>query len=179
MVKSLSVRDKKKLLDYQSSRIPGFEVLIDNVWDVHNVSAVLRSADGLGVSKVWLYYTHNEFPDLSKHGKKSSSSASKWVSLEKVLDIKEFLDKKKSEGFTIIVADYNLENSSDNTNLLNYSFPDKTLLILGAEHHGISPEIKALADVSLFIPMVGLVKSYNISVAAGVLFYEFFKQKNS
>ncbi len=92
----------KLIKDYYRNKIKNVEVLIDNVWDPHNVAAALRSADGLGIGKVLLYYTFNKFPDLKKRGKKSSASANKWVPLEKA-SIKS-LQAKKKEGLSIHFA---------------------------------------------------------------------------
>ncbi len=161
----------KLIKDYYKNKIKNVEILIDNVWDPHNAAAVLRSADGLGIGKVLLYYTFNKFPDLKKIGKRSSASANKWIPLKRV-NLKD-LKRKKEHGYAFI----SIESSAKAKNLLQYKFPKKCVLVLGSEKQGISPEIKKLCKESLFIPMVGMVKSYNISVAAGILFYELFRQR--
>ncbi len=163
----------KKVEEYYSNKIKDVEILIDNVWDPHNVAALSRTADGLGLEKINLYYTHNKFPDFSKVGKKSSSSANKWIKYEKIKDLKKFADEKKKEGFVFIGADF----SKSAERLDEFVFPEKVILVFGAESEGISDEIKKICDKFVLIPMVGMVESYNISVAAGIFMYELFRQK--
>ena len=167
---------RKKLIDaYYANKIKDVEVLIDNVWDPHNVAALARSADGLGIEKIHLYYTYNAFPNLKKVGKKSSSSANKWIRFERIEDIKGFLTQRKKEGWSIIGAAAGKEAKR----LDRFVFPEKCLLVFGAEHGGISPEIASECDAFVVIPMVGMVESFNISVAAAIIMYEVFRQKGS
>ena len=172
MVKMAAAR-AKKVEEYYKNKISDVELLVDNVWDPHNVAALSRTADGFGISKINLYYTHNKFPDLEHVGKKSSSSANKWVKFEKISDLKEFVSEKKRERFVFIGADLN-----DKTERLDgFSFPPKTILVFGAEREGLSAEIREICDKFVFIPMVGMIESYNISVAAGIFMYELFRQR--
>lgn len=164
---------RKKVEEYYKNKLPDVEILVDNVWDPHNVAALSRTADGLGISKINLYYTHNKFPDLEHVGKKSSSSANKWVKFENVLDLKAFVSAKKKEGFVFVGADLN-ENAE---RLDKFEFPSRVILVFGAESEGISKEVREICDKFVFIPMVGMVESYNISVAAGMVLYELFRQK--
>ena len=78
---------KNKNFDLLQEQNPDIELLIDNVWDPHNVSAVARTADGLGLSQINLYYTYNEFPDLQRLGKKTSASANLWMRFERIEDL--------------------------------------------------------------------------------------------
>lgn len=164
---------KKKIEEYYKNKISDVEILADNVWDPHNVAALSRTADGLGVAKINLYYTHNKFPDMEKVGKKSSSSANKWIKFPKVDNLKSFVSAKKKEGFVFIGADLN-ENAK---RLDEFKFPDKCIIVFGSESEGLSAEVKEICGGFVFIPMVGMVESYNISVAAGMILYELFKQK--
>ena len=174
-MKGQSERRKKIVEDYYSNKIDGVEIFIDNVWDIHNVAAVLRSADGLGIKKVNLYYTYDVFPDLKRKGKNSSSSANKWIKLNRVNDLGKFAAEKKKEGFKFIAA----ELGKKSKNLIKFKFPKKCIIVLGNEAKGISSEVKKICDYSVFIPMVGMVQSYNISVAAALMMYEAFRQKGS
>jgi tRNA (guanosine-2'-O-)-methyltransferase len=162
----------KKVEEYYKNKLKDVEILIDNVWDPHNVAAVSRTADGLGISKINLYYTYNKFPDLKNVGKKSSSSANKWIKYERVSDLNAFVSGKKKEGYLFVGADLN-KNAE---RLDNFFFPSKCILVLGAESEGISKEVRQICDKFVFIPMVGMVESYNISVAAGMILYEMFRQ---
>ncbi|MCU0642095.1 MAG: RNA methyltransferase [archaeon] len=164
---------RKKVEEYYKNKLEDVELLIDNVWDPHNVAALSRTADGFGIGKINLHYTYNKFPDLETHGKKSSSSATKWVRFSKVDNLNDFVLKKKKEGFVFIGADLN----KNALRLDEFVFPKKVILVFGSESNGLSAEVRAICDKFVLIPMVGMVESYNISVAAGIFMYELFKQR--
>ena len=163
----------RKIEAYYKNKLSGFSILADNIWDPHNVAAIARTADGFGISTIYLYYSYNNFPDFKKVGKKSSSSATNWISFENVKDISSFAEQKKREGY-LFLGSMSCEGAY---NLSSYSFPDKCIVILGSENKGISSELKSFCDGFINIPMAGMVESYNVSVAAGVIMYEAFKQK--
>jgi len=158
--------------DYEANKLANVEVLIDNVWDAHNVAAIMRSADGFGISCINLYYTYNKFPNLKKSGKKSSATANKWMRINRVKDLNSFVKEKKREGFVFIALDISVESKE----LGKFEFPSKCILILGSEKEGISSEVRAICDEVVSIPMVGMVQSYNVSVSGAVAFYEIFRQ---
>ena len=169
----MSERRNKLIEKYYKNKIKDVEILIDNVFDPHNVGAISRTCDALGINRINLYYTYNEFPNFQNVGKKSSSSANKWVKFEKIEDFKAFARLKKKEGFEFICAD-NLKKAK---RLDKFKFPKKCMIVFGAESKGVSEEVKEICEKSVFIPMVGMVESYNVSVAAGIILYELFKQK--
>lgn len=169
----MNERRKKMIEAYSSNKIPGFELLLDNVCDAHNVAAVSRTADGLGVSKINLYYTYNEFPEFDYNGHKSSASATRWIDFSRVECPVEFAKQKKAEGYTLVGT---YMDSSAGT-VMDYDFSKKTLLMMGSEKLGLSPELKELCDELMYIPMVGMVQSYNISVSASMIMYELFRQR--
>ena len=169
----MNERRKKKTEAYYRNKIPDVELLIDNVWDPHNVSAVARTADGLGLSRINLYYTYNEFPQMQQVGKKTSASANQWMRFEKIEDIASFVTLKKSQGFVFLGTDV----GNFAKQLPQFQFPEKCVILLGAEIQGMSPELQVVCDDFIYIPMVGMVTSYNISVAAAIILYEVFRQK--
>jgi tRNA (guanosine-2'-O-)-methyltransferase len=165
---------RKKMIDaYNSNKIPDFELLLDNVCDSHNVAAVSRTADGFGVSKIHLYYTYNEFPEFDYNGHKSSASATRWMDFSTVEDPVEFAKRKKSEGYTLVGT---YMDSTAGT-VMDYDFSKKTIVMMGSEKFGLSPELQELCDELMYIPMVGMVQSYNISVSASLIMYELFRQR--
>ena len=173
MVKGQSPRRLKLIDQYYKNKIADAEILLDNVWDPHNAAAVIRSCDGLGIKTINLYYSYNQFPNLKRQGKRASGAANKWIMFNKVVDIKQFAKEKKKEGFRFLAAD--LKKGAKN--LSRYRFPKKCMIILGNENLGISDEVKKVCDETVFIPMVGMTKSYNISVSAAIILYELFRQK--
>ncbi|MDP3881705.1 MAG: TrmH family RNA methyltransferase [Nanoarchaeota archaeon] len=164
---------KKKIERYYSNKIKDVELLIDNVWDPHNVAAIARTADGLGIERINLYYTYNKFPNFKDLGKKSSSSANKWIKFDKIGNLEEFASERKKRGWHFIGSCWK-EGAQD---LRECSFPDKCIIVLGSESKGLSLEIEKTCENFIFIPMVGMTESYNVSVAAALIMYKIFENK--
>ncbi|NOY05633.1 MAG: RNA methyltransferase [Chlorobi bacterium] len=145
-------------------------VVIENVHDPHNVSAVLRSADGVGIHRLHLLYTIESFPTL---GKKSSSSAKKWIEIEHHRSVGECYAALRKEGFRI----YASHVSQSSISLYDIDATMPSAFVFGNEHRGVSDEAVALADEVFSIPMMGMVESLNISVACAVTLYEALRQR--
>jgi len=160
----------KKIISVLSKRQKDLTLIIDNIHDPHNVSAILRSCDAFGVHKIHLYYTTEQFPEL---GKKSSASARKWVEREKHTDAKSMIESLTREGFRIIRTGFSEKAKS----ILEYDLTQPVAIILGNEHRGLSPELIELVDDELYIPMQGMVESLNVSVAAAIILYESWRQR--
>ena len=168
----MNERRKALIEAYYANKMHGIELLIDNVHDPHNVAAILRSVDGLGLARVSLYYTVETFPNLGRAGAKSSASAKNWVRRDRVIDIAAFAQEKKDAGYRLIGAD----RAEGAVSLPDYGFPERCVIVLGSEHHGLQPEVRAVIDDYVSIPMTGMVESYNVSVAAALIMYEAYRQ---
>ena len=151
-------------------RQPDLTVVMENIHDPHNVSAMIRSADAVGIHEVQLVYTREKFPRI---GKKSSSSASKWVERRKFASIPECYERLRGEGFTI----YATRLGEASRSLYTIDLTQKTAIVFGNEHVGVSDEAAALADGSVMIPMMGMIQSLNVSVACAVILYEALRQR--
>ena len=132
---------------YYQNKLPDVEILIDNVWDPHNVAAICRSCDGFGIKKINLYYTHNQFPDLEKDGKKSSSSSIKWLEFEKIINLEKWVKAKKSENFKF----YGTHLQRKAKLLTETKFTDKIILIVGSEKDGMADEVSEICDEFIYI----------------------------
>lgn len=159
-------RLKKALLQRQFN----LGVAIENVHDPHNVSAIFRTCDAVGVPKVSLIYTEEKFPKISKI---TSASALKWVEKQKYQSVNECFDEYRKEGFKIFSSLLD-ENS---VNLYDIDFTEKCLVVFGNENRGISGEVVEQSDETFYIPMRGMVQSLNVSVAAAVTLYEIQRQR--
>ncbi|MBV6479915.1 MAG: tRNA (guanosine(18)-2'-O)-methyltransferase [Ignavibacteria bacterium] len=147
-------------------------VVLENIHDPHNVSAILRTADAVGIDKVYLIYNSSKFPKI---GKTSSASAKKWIELKKYSVVEEcFLDLRK-EKFKIYSTSFSSKSKS--YSLYDLNFTGKTAFVFGNEHSGVSEEVSMLADKNFIIPMYGMVQSLNVSVAAAICFYEALRQR--
>lgn len=147
-------------------------LIMDNIWDPHNVSAVLRSCDAFGVLGVHLYYTTAKWPDI---GKKSSASALKWVDRTRHDSAAEMIGGLRSQGYQILRTGF----SETAHELAECDFTRPTAVILSNEHRGTSPELAELVPDEIYIPMHGMIQSFNVSVAAALILYEASSQRDA
>lgn len=145
--------------------------MLENIHDPHNVSAIFRSCDAVGLPLVSLVYNYEKFPKI---GKKSSASAFKWVKRQKFGSIESCYESLKKDGFTIYAS--TLKDTS--VNLYDIDLTGKIALVIGNEHRGISAEAEKLADSTVYIPMFGMIQSLNVSVSAAVMLYEAARQRH-
>jgi len=153
-------------------RQPDLTVVLENVHDPHNVSAVLRSCDAVGVLQVELLYTIEKFPKI---GRKSSSSANKWLARRKHTSVEECYAELRREGFRIFAT--HLTESAVPIYAVDLTRP--TALVFGNEHRGVSDDAARLADGNIWIPMMGMIQSLNVSVAAAVGLFEALRQRQA
>ena len=162
---------KNKITAVVKARQKSLSVVLENIHDPHNVSAIFRTCDAVGVPEVSLVYNIEKFPKI---GKKSSASAFKWVEKKKYKSVKECYDTLHENGFKI----YASAIANDSKNLYGLDLTQKNAIVLGNEHRGVSEEAAELADEKFLIPMYGMVQSLNVSVAAAVILYEAMRQRN-
>jgi len=159
----------KKMLDKRQS---DFTVVLENVHDEHNVSAVLRSCDAVGVLEVCLvYYGGQNFPKLNE---KTSASGRKWVRQRHFTSVDDCFSYLRNEGKSI----YTTGMSVDAVSLYELNLTQSIAFVFGNEHTGVSAEAIAKADANFLIPQVGMIQSLNISVACAVSLYEAFRQRD-
>ena len=149
---------------------PDLTIVLENIHDPHNVSAIMRTCDAVGVRKINLLYTAEKFP---KVGKKSSASAYKWIEYVKFKSLSDCYETLKAEGFLIAASVVD----SKSVSLYDLNMNEKTALVFGNEHRGVSEKAATNADVMFQIPMFGMVQSLNVSVACAVTLYEAFRQR--
>lgn len=171
IVKSFKTEKRlNKIISVINSRQKSLHVVLENIHDPHNVSAIFRTCDSVGVGKVSLVYNQEPFPRI---GKKSSASANKWIEREKYKSIEDCFCKLKEEGFKIFVS-----SISDGTkDIYDLDLTQKSAIVFGNEHRGISAEAEKSSDEKFIIPMHGMVQSLNVSVAAAVVLYEAQRQR--
>jgi tRNA (guanosine-2'-O-)-methyltransferase len=146
-------------------------VVMENVFDPHNVSAVMRTCDAVGIQDIYILNT--KIGKHKKWGARSSSSAAKWLTIHEYDDASVCFSELRKK-FSLILTTH---LSSNAISLYNIDFTGSVALIFGNEHNGVSEEIRTLADGNFIIPQVGMIRSLNISVACAVSLYEAFRQK--
>jgi tRNA (guanosine-2'-O-)-methyltransferase len=160
-----------KLLSVLSKRQASITVVLENIEDPHNVSAVLRSCDAVGIQDV--YVINSKEPRKKKWGYRSSSSAVKWLSVHQFDNAEECIAVLRKNYDKILTTHL----SSDAVSLYQLDLTQRIAMVFGNEHGGLSEEIITAADGNFLIPQVGIIRSLNISVACAVTIYEAFRQR--
>ena len=168
---SITPERRAKIRRVLEKRQPTLTVVFENVHDPHNVSAVIRSCDAVGVAEAHgIYYGRTVFPDL---GEKSSASARKWVDVHLHQTVDDCYSALRSRGFAI----YTTHMSSDAVSLHDLNLTQPVALVFGNEHYGVSDEAREKADGNFLIPQMGMIQSLNISVACAVTLFEAMRQR--
>lgn len=154
-------------------------LLVHDVRSCHNVGSLLRTAEGLGVAKVY-FSGYTPYPTqehdtrlphihqkLTKQIHKTALGAETSQVWEYKESVTELIKDLKSDGFTVLA----LEQSNNSIPLPEYQSPDKVALLLGREVEGISDELLELVDQTLEIPMYGSKESFNVVQAAAMSLY--------
>jgi tRNA (guanosine-2'-O-)-methyltransferase len=165
-------RRQARLRHVLEKRQPDLTIVLENVHDVHNASAVLRSCDATGVLAVHLVYT-DEPPPERAFNRTTGAGASKWIELYRHGSIEECYRALREQGFRILTTALRAESKS----IYEVDFTAPVAIVFGNEQRGVSEEAGALADGALHIPMMGVVESLNISVACAVTLYEAARQR--
>ncbi|MDE3143947.1 MAG: RNA methyltransferase [Bacteroidota bacterium] len=161
----------EKLLKVLRQRRADLTVVMENVQDPHNISAVMRTCDAVGIQDIYILNT--KIPRHKKFGTKSSSSALKWLTVHQFDDAQKCFEELRKHYQKIVTTHL----STDAISLYEIDFTQSVALVFGNEHSGVSDEVRALADGNFIIPQMGIIQSLNISVACAVSIYEALRQK--
>ena len=161
----------ERLNNVIAKRQPGLTIVLENVSDPHNISAVMRTCDAVGVQDIYILNTAIGLHEA--WSAKTSSSAAKWLTVHQFTDITECFKALRKNYLKI----YTTHLAKDATDLYDLDFKESVALVFGNEHSGVSEKIIEMADGNFLIPQVGIIKSLNISVACAVSLYEAYRQK--
>ncbi|MGB2907841.1 MAG: RNA methyltransferase [Candidatus Aminicenantaceae bacterium] len=153
-----------------SNRQPDLHIVLEQVTNAHNASAVVRTCDAAGVLHVDLIYAADEAFPVNEA---ISTRAEKWLNLTHHLSTEECLLHLKQAGYTI--ASTHLGPESIPYTEVDYSRP--MAIVFGNESAGISRAAIAAADHIIRIPMSGMAQSLNLSVSVGIILYEVLRQR--
>lgn len=150
-------------------RQPDLRLVTDSVHKGHNLSAIVRSCDAFGV-----LHMHTVVDDADFRAFRSTAMGSqRWVEIARHPDIGAALRPLRDEGYQVVVAHL----ADDAVDFRSIDFTRPTAILMGAEKRGPSQAGLDLADVAITIPMVGMVASFNVSVAAAILLAEAHRQR--
>ncbi|MCQ2369186.1 MAG: 23S rRNA (guanosine(2251)-2'-O)-methyltransferase RlmB [Paludibacteraceae bacterium] len=154
---------------YEDAKSP-FIVILDGVTDVRNFGAIARTCECAGVDAIVTSQTSTA--PVNADAIKTSAGALLSIPVCREHNLEYIVNYLKDSGLKIIAAS---EKAVQNYTDISYSEP--IAIVMGAEDKGISPEIMALCDEQVRIPLLGSIQSLNVSVAAGILIYEAVKQR--
>lgn len=162
---------EKKFHQVLSKRQSDLAIVMENVDDPHNISAVMRTCEAVGIQDIFVLTT--VIKPHKKFGHNSSSSAAKWLTIHSYTDTKACVAELRKRYSRILTTHL----AADAVSMHEIDFTQSIALVFGNEHDGVSEEIRQLADGNFIIPQMGIIQSLNISVACAVTIYEAMRQK--
>lgn len=159
---------KSRISEVINRRTKGLVLVLENLYDPHNISAILRSAEAMGLQYVYLAGTYPEElnPDISL-------GSECWLTVGRKEKPVELVDRLKAKGYKIAAT----VPDEDGIDPLDYKGGEPVALLLGSEHAGLSRELVEASDLKLTIPHHGFTKSLNVSVASAIFVYVLLKNE--
>lgn len=158
---------KNKLLEKLRNRTRFLTVVIEEVYQPHNASAILRTCDAFGIQNVYVIEKENKF----QPNRGISLGAEKWLNIFTSKNPEEIYNKLKDQGYKI-VATVPPDKNYPYIELPKFKLKEKLALVFGSELEGLSKFWLEKADYYLTIPMYGFVESFNISVSVAIILYD-------
>lgn len=170
--RSITPRRLARMRGTLARRQPDLAVVLENLSDPHNVSACLRTCDAVGAGSAHLLYWIEEIPIV--HGG-VAASAQRWLDVQQHASVDACFAALRERGMTI----YATTLGEASVELYDLDLTKPCAIVLGNESRGVSDEAIAAADGTVFIPMMGMVESLNVSVACAVTLYEALRQRRA
>lgn len=146
-------------------------LVLDQVRSAYNVGALFRTADAVAVERLLLlgYTPHPPHPQVEK----TSLGATSYVPWEHRESADGLLEELARDGYQLVA----LETGPDATDIWDFSWPEKTALVVGNEVEGVSPALMAACEHKISLPMLGYKASLNVTTALGIAMYEFVRYR--
>lgn len=151
---------REKLLGVLRQRLNSPAVVLEDVWDPHNIGAVLRTVEGPGLHRVFVIEANSTYEPRSQ----VTQGAHKWLDVRRYPSAEACVTDARTLGYRLLVTRMDAPDTLDE---LDWSIP--TAVVMGNEKEGVSPRLAALADGAFRIPMRGFSQSFNISVATAMI----------
>ncbi|MDB5248139.1 MAG: methyltransferase [Segetibacter sp.] len=162
---------RERLLSVLNKRQNNITVVLENVFDPHNETAVMRTCDSIGIQDI--YIINNRKPPRKQWGFRSGSGAKKWLTIHEFTNPEVCFNELRDKYSRILTTHL----GADSVGLYDIDFTESIALVFGNERFGVSDEARALADGNFVIPQCGIIQSLNISVACAITVYEAYRQK--
>ncbi|MCK5686628.1 RNA methyltransferase, partial [bacterium] len=144
-----------------SRRQAGLSIILDEIYDPFNISAIFRTCDALGIKEVYIVNP----PDGFKASKSVCMRCDKWLEVYKSHDRKEVYERVRKKGYKIYGTILNKESQD----FREFNVNEPICIVLGNEHSGLCEESVSLCDELIYVPMYGFVQSFNVSVTAAIV----------
>jgi tRNA (guanosine-2'-O-)-methyltransferase len=167
----MTERRYRRIQEVLRHRQPDLTLLAEDVHKPHNLSAMLRTADAVGVDRVHATHPTGDVPTFSA----TSASAERWVELVVHPSLEAALAAVRALGMRVYAAHF----APDAVDFREVDYTVPTCVVFGNERDGVSPAAAAAADARIVIPMLGMVPSLNVSVATAVVMFEAQRQRRA
>jgi tRNA (guanosine-2'-O-)-methyltransferase len=165
-----------KFRNVAARRQPDLTVVLENVIDLHNIGAVLRSCDSVGIPEIFVLHTEQGLKaDFITIGRRTSGGSRRWVDVHYYTDAQACFEHVKQRYHRVLST----QLSETAISLYQLDLTQPTAFLFGNERDGLSSEAAAFADGNFLIPQMGMAESLNISVACAVTLYETFRQRDA
>jgi tRNA (guanosine-2'-O-)-methyltransferase len=165
----LTPERQEKIKRVAAKRCFSLVVVMESIYDRGNISAVMRTGEGLGFANFHIVETFEKF----KEANRVTQGADKWVEVQKWKSTTDCIKNLKENNYQICVTAL----AADSVPISDVDFSIPTALVLGNEKQGVSAEMIAAADKKIIIPMPGFVQSFNISVAGALSLYHIMQDR--
>lgn len=172
----ITEKRNNKYIQLANHRQQDWTVILENVSDWHNIGAVMRTCDAVGIGDLYVLYTDTSHrPDEIGLGKRTTAGTRKWVQVHYYEDMEQCFASVREKCQSIYTTYLSPEKEASSIYDLNFVHPGAYLF--GNEHAGVSQEAVDAADGNFSIPQFGMVDSLNISVACAVTLFEGMRQR--
>lgn len=162
-------RRRARILDVVLRRLSSITVVMENVADPHNASAVMRTAEGLGLAAIHVVEQPNKF----EKNRAIAKSADRWVQVVKHQGLARCVGDLSAQGYQLFAAD--VGDGCVAVHDIDVTRP--VALVFGSEHAGLSKRALSLTDGRFTVPMYGFVESFNVSVSAALALYDVTRRR--
>jgi len=167
---------EQRIREVSARRQLDVAVVLENVHDPHNIAAVVRTCDAVGIQTVYALFTDPEInTNRLRLGKRTTAGARKWVDTFLYTDLNSCIRDVRKKYETL----YATTLGSGAKSIYQTDLTQPVALVFGNERDGISEELLGLTDGQMYVPQMGMVQSLNISVACAITLYELLRQRTA
>ncbi|MBF0362303.1 MAG: RNA methyltransferase [Oligoflexia bacterium] len=168
----ISPERMKKIDTILSQRTYTITVVLDNIYDVGNINAVIRTAENLGYQSIYIISSQK-----TKTTNRITQGTDKWVDIHHFDDYHDCLSSLRAKGYKILATSLTEGRAMPLNELDENIFLSPLAIVFGNEKDGVRGEIVEGADYLTYIPTVGFAQSFNLSVAAGIVLYHVYQKR--